>query len=688
MANPIASLQVLLEAQTAQFQAGMSQAQASMLRMNNSMRAVQAPMQQANKSFLALGNSVKLLAGSFVVLQGFQSAVQGLTQADDVVDTARAYGTYSTNILALQKALMSAGGSGDEFSGMLGRLTAKVDDALQGNEKAISTFERIGVSLEALRKMPIDKQFEAISEALKNTNSRTEAVAVSMDIFGRKLTGIDWKSFNSSIKEHNLRMTELKEAANAAGGDIRNLTEEQQKFIKAWEGYEYAATAMDRFRLSVKELSNVLISKLGWGLAYTEAGFAGLASLLESVGITTLFRKIGEAAEELLSPLDKLQEWSSNSTNVFKNLFPEATTKAAKAASDVMAGYAEQVRKANQEIANQEGAITSVGHAMKSAGDVMMDSFAKGLRDALLSTSLLPQQIQHIKNEIEFLGNSSDLSAQQLAKLKVLQEELAKLESRGTGADPMKKWADSIYESQKAFDLVPQQMEQLKEMFKLGMIDIVVYEQAMANLQATLGKGVGFYAELQTALAGFGQQFSSTFIDNVLEGKATFENFMSDLTRMILKFMFNQQVQKFLTMGFGGMGTPAGSGIGNWFASLFMANGGAFKDGVQFFANGGVVNSPTGFGMKGGMGIMGEAGPEAIMPLRRSGDGKLGVGASPVNIEIINQAGVEVSASSTDNEDGSRNIQVMIVKQMKDAFGNGTMDKTMRSAYGLNRSPA
>jgi phage-related minor tail protein len=51
------------------------------------------------------------------------------------------------------------------------------------------------------------------------------------------------------------------------------------------------------------------------------------------------------------------------------------------------------------------------------------------------------------------------------------------------------------------------------------------------------------------------------------------------------------------------------------------------------FARGGVVSAPTAFPMRGGTGLMGEAGPEAIMPLRRGPDGRLGVemagGAAP-----------------------------------------------------------
>ncbi len=69
------------------------------------------------------------------------------------------------------------------------------------------------------------------------------------------------------------------------------------------------------------------------------------------------------------------------------------------------------------------------------------------------------------------------------------------------------------------------------------------------------------------------------------------------------------------------------------------ARGGVFRGGrVMPFAAGGVVAAPTYFPMASGTGLMGEAGPEAIMPLARGPDGRLGVaaggGASPISVNV------------------------------------------------------
>lgn len=112
---------------------------------------------------------------------------------------------------------------------------------------------------------------------------------------------------------------------------------------------------------------------------------------------------------------------------------------------------------------------------------------------------------------------------------------------------------------------------------------------------------------------------------------------LSDVLGTIAESMINATYAaavKPVTDHFGGL---IAQGIGGLMGNIFaFEKGGSFSQGrVMPFASGGVVNGPTLFPMRGGTGLMGEAGPEAIMPLARGADGKLGVRAAasaPVSV--------------------------------------------------------
>jgi hypothetical protein len=104
---------------------------------------------------------------------------------------------------------------------------------------------------------------------------------------------------------------------------------------------------------------------------------------------------------------------------------------------------------------------------------------------------------------------------------------------------------------------------------------------------------------------------------------------------------------------------------------LPFAKGGSFAQGrVVPFASGGIVSAPTMFAMRGGRGLMGEAGPEAIMPLSRGADGRLGVqmagGGRPVNV---------VMNISTPDIEGFRRSQGQIAAQVTRALGRGQRNR-------------
>lgn len=160
------------------------------------------------------------------------------------------------------------------------------------------------------------------------------------------------------------------------------------------------------------------------------------------------------------------------------------------------------------------------------------------------------------------------------------------------------------------------------------------------------------------------------------------------------------------TSGSGGSGFDWGSIISTAIDWIFSANGNAFAGGkVSAFANGGVLgplggllNKPTVFPMaNGGIGIGGEAGTEAVMPLMRMGNGKLGVYAAAndgggVVINIFNNAnGTQATANERTDQNGTRIIDVMI-EQVKGSIasdisqGRGAIPNALANTYGLNRT--
>lgn len=131
------------------------------------------------------------------------------------------------------------------------------------------------------------------------------------------------------------------------------------------------------------------------------------------------------------------------------------------------------------------------------------------------------------------------------------------------------------------------------------------------------------------------------------------------------------------------------------------ALGGVYGDSAyKAFAKGdtftnAIVTSPTFFkfakGSGFGTGLMGEAGPEAVMPLTRGADGSLGVDASGLSggdyslTVIVNNYGSEevTTEETTDEETGSRTLEITIGAVINSHIANGKADKALKNRYGL-----
>jgi phage-related minor tail protein len=121
----------------------------------------------------------------------------------------------------------------------------------------------------------------------------------------------------------------------------------------------------------------------------------------------------------------------------------------------------------------------------------------------------------------------------------------------------------------------------------------------------------GDLAELTALGETFGRTMSSAFVSAAVDGRK-----LSDVLRSLMLSLSRQTLTSALK--------PVGQLLGGLIGNIFSSSGGN----ILPFASGGVVSGPTLFPMSSGLGLMGEKGAEAIMPLARGSDGRLGIRAA------------------------------------------------------------
>ncbi|ETX16169.1 tail protein [Roseivivax halodurans JCM 10272] len=238
------------------------------------------------------------------------------------------------------------------------------------------------------------------------------------------------------------------------------------------------------------------------------------------------------------------------------------------------------------------------------------------------------------------------------------------------------------------------------------MSDIERLEDEIDALEASFGgaagMAAGFNREMERIRAGLdassagARRFEGTMgrgVRRAIDGVVLDGVKLSDALHSVAQSMIDaswraavkpvaDQVGGFISRSvgavFGGVGAFASGGAFAQGRVQPFANGGVISGGVARegaftrgrvmpFATGGIVTQPTTFPMRGGTGLMGEAGPEAIMPLTRTPDGKLGVRAEGGSAPTLN---VTINVSTPDVQ-GFRRSQSQIAAQMGRALARG-----------------
>ncbi len=210
-------------------------------------------------------------------------------------------------------------------------------------------------------------------------------------------------------------------------------------------------------------------------------------------------------------------------------------------------------------------------------------------------------------------------------------------------------------------------------------------EDQIAALEATLAGTGAVVAGFEGDLAGLRDSmvFTGREVDRLSSGigrglRGAFDGLVFDGLKLseALKQVATSMVDMVYDVAMkpvqGAVGGMIAEGMNGLLSGMMpFAKGGAFTQGrVMPFAKGGVVASPTAFPMRGGTGLMGEAGPEAIMPLTRGADGRLGVqaagGGRPVTV---------VMNITTPDVQGFQRSQSQIAAQAARALSRGQRNR-------------
>ncbi|WP_420012096.1 phage tail tape measure protein [Tateyamaria sp.] len=207
------------------------------------------------------------------------------------------------------------------------------------------------------------------------------------------------------------------------------------------------------------------------------------------------------------------------------------------------------------------------------------------------------------------------------------------------------------------------QTDGLRQTLDATSVMVTSFDSELRRMRESLAATGKDVATLEKGLSsGLRKAFDGLVFDG-----ASLSDALDTVATSMMNATFNAAMRP-VTDHFGGL---LASGVGSLVGGILpFADGAPFSQGrVMPFATGGVVSSATPFGMRGGMGVMGEAGPEAIMPHARGPDGKLGVRGAGGNSPTV------VMNITTPDVQGFARSQTQIAAQMNRALGRANRNR-------------
>lgn len=683
MATEIGSLLIDMRADVARLSQDMGRVQST---VDGAMNNVKAAASRAATALGLIGVGVSV-AGMIGLVK---HAVGAMAALDDMAAKA---GTTVEKFSALADVAKIGGHDIGLVEGAMVRLTKALAGGDEEAKGAGHALAALGLKAEELRKMDTADAMLKVAMALNKYENSGAKTTLMLDLLGK--------------------------SGAAAIPYLEDLAEKGELVAKVTTEQAAAAEKLEKSMGAIKVVADDLTRSLAIPLvsalndviknfnAARDAGY-GFFQSLTGVGVRGLNEGIGDAKANAGQRIKELQEEIAKHQRDKDYMLSRGDKPAAR-------DYDVDLQKAQQRLTYYK-ALQRMAVEEQWSGTGHLD--ARDLR-ARQKESLTGYES---KNEKDKKGKKShfDPDGDFDLKFAVMNEK-----ARRSGFDERDKAAEAettalakLREKYVAMaDPLQQYRVQLDEIEKLkqlgranGGIDAATaleaewavneaMDKTIDKLNGVKDAGKNAFSELTQAVESWGNKAADTFADFVVDGKASFGDLVNSMLKDIVRLQAKQMLDP-ITRGANGFLSQAlsrmfpGFGGGGGAADIASAKGNAFdRSGLIPFAMGGVVDRPTLFPFSRGIGLMGEAGPEAILPLSRGPGGKLGVQSSGGGGITINLIESDSKAGQVQQrQSGGQSMIDIFVAQIRSVVssditsGRGPIPAAMESTYGSNRA--
>ena len=684
-------------------------------RLGNSMQGLQGQVKNAALGFSSLKGAVAgfgaAIAGSAIV--GGLSAVvkKSIDAGDELFNLQAKTGVAANALIGIGNAAKLADVDVGTLGKGLTKLNVNLVKAAEGNEDLARKFQALGVDVKDAngQVVPADKALKQIADRFADMPDGAQKAAAAVALFGK--SGAELIPLLNEGAASMEKFTYKVGEDFAARSDLFNDTITEFGIKTQGFGLELTDALLPALQSILEVFGDLFDTQNDWTALFEviKVGLRAVATVLYATiklvdqfvkGIVYSFDAIGKALQGDFAAAGRALsegfgaglEQAKRDFEQIQKLWTDApspgTGRRTSGRSMDLDTSADDARRASsaRRAASEQERLLDRRQALTAKAIDLQEQLRRSVEDTERSISGVgANPFEQLMLERDEAIAANNRQVDDLTKNVVELFREVKAAGGEMDVEPFRLLIDTL--SERNVELAQRNysdgLRQIGEEASEAAIKTSEFASALEKQDGVLAGARGGIATYLESIGTLAENISSITVNSIkgLEdsivsltttGTANFRQFalsvIEELTRMVTRMLIIAPVLQFIQSLIPGGGIGANFPTGAKALKVPLpglaigANGMVIdQNGLQKFANGGIVTRPTIFPFANGTGLMGEAGPEAIMPLKRGADGKLGVagGGGSTNITV----NVDAKGTSAQGDEGRSGQLARVVAQ-------------------------